>query len=154
MIESNINSIVALTANDSSVSFQNDNIRTGSCSNCNCNSWLCHSTGSANYDIVKGGLYEISFHASVSSATAGVVAFQLYNNGEPIPGTLMAETLAAADDYADIGVSTTIKVCCNANSNISVRSVPAVATPTTPTTPVETQVPIIANAVLSITRDC
>lgn len=154
MIESTINTPLVLTANDSSVSFQNDTIRTNSCSNCNCNSWLCHTTGSANYDIVKGGLYDVDFHAVVSSATAGTLALQLFNNGEPIPGTLISETIAAANDTADVGISTTVKVCCNANSNISVRSVPAIPTATTPTTPITTQIPILLNATLSITRDC
>lgn len=152
MIQSYINQITPLTANDSSVAFQTDCIRTNSC--CGCNSWLCHNCGSANYDITQGGLYEIEFHASVSSATAGVVAFALYNNGEIIPGTLMAETLAAADDYVNIGISKTIRVCCNANANISVRAVPTVSTPTDPTTPITTQIPIIANANLTIKRTC
>lgn len=150
MIQSYLNSISPLTANDSSVSFQTDCIRTNNCQGCN--SWLCHNCGSANYDIVKGGLYDIDFHATVSSAAAGVVAFALYNNGEMIPGTLMAETLAAAGDYANIGISKTIRVCCNANSNISVRAVSTVPTATDPTTPITTQIPIIANANLVIDR--
>lgn len=147
MIQSYINEIVNFTANTDSVQFQKDCIRTNGCNN-----WLCHNEGSANYDIVCGGLYEITFNASVSSATAGVVAFALFNNGEEIPGTRMVETLAAADDYANIGITKDIKVCCKANSNISVRSIPAVVTPTDPTTPIETQIPIIVSANLTIDR--
>ena len=150
MIQSYINTITPLAANDSSVTFQTDCIRTNSCSGYN--SWLCHNSGSANYTITSGGLYEISFDASVSSSAGGVVAFALFNNGEIIPGTLMSETLATANDYADIGTSKTIRVCCNGNASISVRSVPSVSTPTAPTTPVATQVPIIANANLVIKR--
>lgn len=150
MIQSYINSIVNLTANDSSVQFQTDCIRTNSCQGCN--TWLCHNQGSANYDIIKGGIYEIDFDATVSSAAAGVVAFALFNNGEQIPGTLMAETLAAAGDYADIGINKKIRVCCKGNANISVRAIPAVPTATDPTTPIVTQVPIIANANFSISR--
>lgn len=149
MIQSYINEITTLTSNTSSVQFEEDCIRTNSCQG---NGWLCHNRGSANYDIVRGGLYEIDFNATVSSATAGVVSFALFNNGEQIPGTLMGETLAAADDYANIGINKKIKVCCNGDANISVRAIPAVPTPTAPTTPVETQVPIIASANLSITR--
>lgn len=150
MIQSYINSVLALTANDSSVQFQTDCIRTNSCQGCN--TWLCHNQGSANYDIIKGGIYEIDFNATVSSATAGVVAFALFNNGEQISGTLMAETLAAAGDYANIGINKKIRVCCQGNSNISVRAVPAVPTATDPTTPIVTQIPIIANANFSISR--
>ena len=64
----------------------------------------------------------------------------------------MAETLAAADDYANIGIDKTINVCCKANANISVRAIPAVPTPTAPTTAVVTQTPIIVNANLVVDR--
>lgn len=151
MIQSFINTITNLTSNIASVTFTTDCIRTRSCTG---NGWLCHSQGSANYDIVSGGLYEIDFNATVSSATAGVIAFALYNNGEMIPGTLMAETIAAAGDYANIGINKKIRVCCNGNANISVRAVGSVPTPTDPTTPIETQVPIIANANFSVTKLC
>ena len=147
MIQSFIEGIVNLTSNTDSVRFTTDCIRGRSCDH-----WLCHNLGSANYDIVEGGLYEVDFDATVSSATAGVVAFQLFNNGEPIAGTLMAETLATAGDYANISINKKIRVCCKGNSNISVRSVASVPTATDATTPIETQVPIIASANFSITR--
>ncbi len=150
MIQSFINSVINLASNIASVVFQKDCIRTNSCRGCG--SWLCHNEGSANYDIVECGQYRINFNATVSSATAGVVAFALYNNGEMIPGTLMAETLAAAGDYANIGITKEIKVCCKGNANISVRAVSTVPTATAPTTPLATQVPIIANANLVIDR--
>lgn len=152
MIQSFINTITNLTSNLASVIFQRDCIRTNSCKGYN--SWLCHNEGSANYEIVSGGQYRINFNATVSSATAGVVAFALYNNGEMIPGTLMAETLAAAGDYANIGITKEIKVCCRGNANISVRAVPTVPTATAPTTPIDTQIPIIASANLVIDRRC
>lgn len=66
----------------------------------------------------------------------------------------MAETLAAAGDYANIGISKEIKVCCKGNANITVRAVPTVPTATDPTTPIATQIPIIANANLVIDRHC
>ncbi len=150
MIQSFINSVTNLASNIVSVVFQRDCIRTNSCKGFG--SWLCHNEGSANYDIVECGQYRINFNATVSSATAGVVAFALYNNGEMIPGTLMAETLAAAGDYANIGITKEIKVCCKGNANISVRAVSAVPTATDPTTPIATQIPIIANANLVIDR--
>lgn len=150
MIQSFINSIVNLAANDSSVIFQRDCIRTNSCQGCR--SWLCHDEGSANYDIVEGGQYKINFNATVSSAAAGIVAFALFNNGEMIPGTLMAETLAAAGDYANIGINKEIRVCCKGKANISVKAIPAVPTATAPETPIATQVPIILSANLVIDR--
>lgn len=152
MIQSFINTITTLASNLASVVFERDCIRTNSCKGYN--SWLCHNEGSANYEIVSGGQYRINFNATVSSATAGVVAFALFNNGEMIPGTLMAETLAAAGDYANIGISKEIKVCCKGNANISVRAVSTVPTATDPATPITTQVPIIASANLVIDRRC
>ena len=100
MIQSFINTTTPLSSNDSSVVFQKDCIRTNSCNGCR--SWLCHNEGSANYDIVSGGIYKITFNATVSSAATGVVAFALFNNGEQIPGTLMVETIDAAGDYANM----------------------------------------------------
>lgn len=149
MIQSFIQTVLPLTSNEAGVQFTTDCIRTRSC---NCNGWLCHNEGSANYDITEGGLYEVTFNATVSSATAGVVAFALFNNGEQIPGTLMASDIAAADDYENIGINKKIKVCCKGNSTISVRAVSAVPTPTDPTTVVETEIPIIVSANLSINR--
>lgn len=149
MIQSYINEITNLAGNTSSVQFDEDCIRTGSCQG---NGWLCHNRGSANYDIVCGGLYEIDFDASISSAAAGVLAFALFSNGEEIPGTRMVTTLATAGDYANIGINKKYKVCCNGNANISVRSIPSVPTPTDPATPIVTQTPIIASANFSLTR--
>lgn len=82
MIQSFINSITPLASNSSSVVFQRDCIRTNSCQGYR--SWLCHSEGSANYDITQGGYYEISFHVTASSAEDGTIAFGLFNNGELI----------------------------------------------------------------------
>lgn len=149
MIQSFLNTLTPLVSNTSSVVFDEDCIRTRSCSG---NGWLCHNRGSANYDIVCGGLYEIDFNATVSSAEAGTIAFGLFNNGELIAGTLMGKTLAAADDYANIGINKKIKVCCNGDANISVRAIPTVPTPTNPTTSIDTVLPIIASANFSITR--
>lgn len=150
MIQSFINTTTPLTSNDASVVFQKDCIRTNSC--CGCRSWLCHTEGSSNYEIVNGGIYKINFNATVSSASAGIIAFALFNNGEQIPGTLMAETISAAGDYANIGINKEIRVCCKGNANISMRAVPFVPTATAPATPIATQIPIIGNANLVIDR--
>lgn len=150
MIQSFISNVTALASNASSVVFGRDCLRTNSCRGCN--SWLCHNEGSANYDITSGGIYQINFNATVSSATAGAIAFALFNNGEMIPGTLMVENISTAGNYANIGISKLIRVCCKANANISVRAVASVPTATAPTTPLATQVPIIGSANLIIDR--
>ena len=152
MIQSFISSTTPLVNNSSSVVFQRDCIRTNSCNGYQ--GWLCHNEGSANYEITNGGIYKINFNATVSSATAGAIAFALYNNGEQIPGTLMVETISTAGDYANIGINKEIRVCCKGNATISVRAVATVPTATTPTTPLATQIPIIGNANLVIDRRC
>lgn len=152
MIQSYINTVTPLASNTSSVTFQRDCIRTNSCQGFR--SWLCHNEGSANYDIVECGQYKINFNATISSATAGAVAFALFNNGEMIPGTLMVENIATAGDYANIGITKEIKVCCKGNANITVRAIAAIPTATAPATPIATQIPIIANANLVIDRRC
>ena len=106
MIESNINTVTALSSNADSVAFPNDSIRTPDSTCCG---WLNHEEGSANYDILNGGLYSASAKILASSAAAGVVAFQLYKNGEPIPGTLMAETLNAVVILSSI--TSAIPIC-------------------------------------------
>lgn len=151
MIQSFLNTITPLASNTSPIVFQEDCIRTKSCQG---NGWLCHNRGSANYDIVCGGLYEIDFNASISSAEVGTLAIALFNNGEIIPGSIMVETIAGADDYANIGINKKIKVCCNGNANISVRSIPTVPTPSDMTTPIDTSTPIILSANFSINRIC
>ena len=70
MIQSFINTTTSLASNSASVVFQKDCIRTNSC--CGCRSWLCHNEGSANYDIVNGGIYKVSFNATISSATSTI----------------------------------------------------------------------------------
>lgn len=149
MIESNINTVTPLGTNTSSLAFTTDSIRTRSST---CQGWLNHTQGSANYDILEGGLYEVTTNITASSATAGTLAFGIFNNGELIPGSLMAETIAAADDLANVGTQTTIQVCCKGDANVSIRSVPAVPTPTAPETPTDTEVPIIVNANITISR--
>ena len=52
-----------------------------------------------------------------------------------------------------VTINKKIKVCCNGNANISVRSVPFVPDATDTTAPaIATQTPIIANANFSISR--
>lgn len=150
MIQSFINTVTPLTSNDSSVIFQKDCIRTNSCNGYG--GWLCHNEGSANYNITNGGIYKLNFNATVSSATAGTIAFALFRNGEQIPGTLMIETISTAGNYANIGINKEIRVCCKENASISVRAVATVPTSTAPTTPITTQIPIIGNANFVIDR--
>lgn len=145
MIESVINGIQVLTSNSSALVFDNDDIRTkGSC-------WLCHQEGSPLYKINECGIYEITFNANVTSATAGAIALAINIDGINIPSATAIQEIFTAGDYSNISITKLIKICKNGNANISIASVPSVLTGTTPA-PTDTVVPIIQNANFSIKR--
>lgn len=151
MIESVINTPITLTSNSSNVIFTVDDYRSRS-ANCNCNGWLQHTQGSPLYKILRGGTYEIDLSAVATSGTAGIVALGLYQDGVLIPSTISAETLATAGDLANVSFNKKIRVCCNANTTLTIASVPTVNAGATGTTATATQVPIITNAIFGIEK--
>lgn len=152
MIETIINQPEVLTSNTSPVVFDETDIRTRCASCCG---WLDYSNGNPNFKIFGNGYtgyYDVEFSASVSSATAGVVAIGLYQDGVLIPDTVRAVTIAAADDYETVSFDKKLRVCPRGTTNISLRAVDTVPTPSDPTTPITTVAPIITNATFSIER--
>ena len=154
MIQSVNENIEVLTSNSSTVSFTNDDIRTRR-ANCYCNGWLQHSEGSPIYKILEGGLYEVSFNANVTSATAGTVALGLFQDGILIPGTTVLAEVATAGDYYNVSFDKLIKICCRGDASLTIASVPNVLTGAAlPGTPVVTEIPVVQNANLIITKKC
>ena len=150
MIQSILEMITALTSNLSAITFTSDDVRTRSA---NCCGWLQHSEGSPIYKILDGGLYEVSFNANVTSATAGTVALGLYQDGILIPGTTVIAEVATAGDYYNVSFDKLIKICCRGDATLTVASVPNVLTGATlPGTPVVTEIPVIQNANFSIIK--
>ena len=149
MIESTINVPIVLTANDSNVAFPIDDLRTRN-ANCPCG-FLQHTQGSPLYKIIKGGIFEIDLSAVVTSATAGITALALYQDGVLIPNTISAATVTAGG-LANISFNKKIRVCCGANTTLTIGSVPTVNAGATGTTPTATQIPIITNAILNISK--
>lgn len=151
MIQSVLEQITILPSNLSAITFTDDDIRTRS-ANC-CNGWLQHNQGSPIYKILKGGLYEVSFNANVTSATAGTVALGLYQDGILVPGTTVIAEVVTAGDYYNVSFDKLIEVCCRGDVNLTVQSVPNVLTGATlPATPVVTEIPVIQNANFSIIK--
>ena len=146
-IESRISTPIALPTNTSIISFEND---TRTRSTQGCKGWLCHKEGSPVYKIVSAGYYDVSFSATLFSATAGVVAVGLYEDGILIPSSVRAVTVGAGE-FASVSFDKVEKICCKSNTNITVGSVPSVVTPGTGAI-VETQVPTIYSAILNITK--
>ena len=81
MIETIINEPEVLTSNTSPVVFDETDIRTRCASCCG---WLDYSNGNPNFKIFGNGYtgyYDVEFSASVSTATPGVVAIGLFQDG-------------------------------------------------------------------------
>lgn len=154
MIQTIINEPKVLASNSSPITFDDTSIRTR-CAYCCNGGWLDYENGNPIFKIFGNnynGYYNVNFSASVSSATAGVVAIGLYEDGILIPDTVRAVTIAAADDYETVSFNRKLRVCPRGNTSITVGSVPSVPTPTTPATPIETQIPIITNATFNLSR--
>ena len=152
MIQSVNENIEVLVSNSSAISFLNDDVRTRKANCCN---WLQHNEGSPIYKILEGGIYKVSFNANVTSATAGTVALGLYQDGILIPGTTVIAEVATAGDYYNVSFDKLIKICCRGDASLTVASVPSVLTGATlPGTPTVTEIPVIQNANLSITKKC
>ncbi len=154
MIQTIINEPLVLTSNSSPITFDATSIRTR-CAYCSNGGWLDYENGNPIFKVFGNnynGYYNVNFSASVSSASAGVVAIGLYEDGVLIPDTVRAVTIAAADDYETISFNRKIRVCPRGDTSITIASVPVVPTPSTPTTPITTQIPIITNATFNIAR--
>ena len=152
MIQSILDPITVLTSNTSAVTFIDDDIRTRKANCCN---WLQHNEGSPIYKILDGGIYEVSFNANVTSATAGTVALGLFQDGILIPGTTVIAEVVTAGDYYNVSFDKLIKICCRGDASLTIASVPSVLTGATlPGTPTVTEIPILQNANVSITKKC
>jgi hypothetical protein len=155
MIETIINTPKVLTDNDAAITY--DGISELSrCTLCCNGGWLSYQNGSPIFKILGNnytGRYEANFSATISSATAGVVAVGLYEDGVLIPDTVRAVTLAAAGDVASVSFNKKIRLCPKGMTSLSVQAVPSIATPTDPTTPIVTQAPIVAAATFNIARN-
>lgn len=150
MIQSVNEQIQILTSNSSTLSFLNDDVRSR---NANCCGFLQHDEGSPLYKLLDGGVYEVSFNANVTSATAGTVALGLFQDGILIPGTTVITEVATAGDYYNVSFDKLIKICCRGDATLTVASVPNVLTGATlPGTPTVTEIPVVQNANLSIIK--
>ena len=150
MIQSVNEMIQILTSNSSTLSFVNDDVRSR---NANCCGFLQHDEGSPLYKLLDGGVYEVSFNANVTSATAGTVALGLFQDGVLIPGTTVIAEVATAGDYYNVSFDKLIKICCRGDATLTNASVPSVLTGATlPGTATVTEIPVVQNANLSIIK--
>ena len=154
MIQTIINESTPLTSNSSPIVFDTTNIRTR-CAFCCNGGWLDYENGNPIFKIFGNnynGYYNVNFSASVSSATAGVVAIGLYEDGILLPDTIRAVTIDAPNDYETISFNRKIRLCPRGTSSLTIQSVPTVPTPNDPTTPITTQIPIIVAGTFNLSR--
>ena len=151
MIQSVQEQELILTSNTSPITFADTDLRTASA---NCfNGWLNHNEGSAQFNIVAGGIYEIDFNANVTSATAGAIALGIFTDGVKLNGGEADTVIATVGDYNNISIHKFIRVCGRGNVTVSINSLPTI-TYSGGATPVvtDTQIPIVKNANISIKR--
>lgn len=68
-----------------------------------------------------GGIYEVSFGANVTGATAAEpVELSITMGGAALPETEAIYTPAAANAVGNIGKTTYVKTCCGLNNQVSV----------------------------------
>lgn len=141
-----------LPTNTSDITFSNDELRTRSAT---CSGWLNHTEGTAQYTILGNGnccqpsVYEVTFNANVTGATAGSIEIALKENGTPVVGTSVNEVVTP-DEYQNVSFTKLIRLCPRENVTLTVGSVPAVSGVTE--TPITTVPPTIKNGNLIIRK--
>ena len=151
MIQSVLENPTTLTNNTSAITFTNDTIRSRSACQNNCNGWLCHNEGNPLYQIVQGGYYEVTFNTNISSAETGSVALGLYQDGVLVPGTTVTTEVTTAGIPENVSFTKVIQVCCRADANLTIASVPSVPNLSTGEA-IDTVTPIVQSANLIIKR--
>lgn len=147
MIQATNENVQTLTSNTSDVKFSDVTLRTQSA---NCfNGWLGYNQGEAQFTIVAGGIYEITFNGNITSATTGVVGLALFADGVQLSGTEMDETVTTANNWKNVGMNRKIRVCSRGNATLTIRSIPTISIGGVATA---TQIPSLKNLNISIER--
>ena len=151
MIQSTNETIQVLATNTSDITFLNDELRTRSAT---CSGWLNHTEGTSQYTILGNGnccqpsVYEVTFNANVTGATAGSIEIGLKENGSPVVGA-SANEVVTPDEYQNISFTKLIRLCPRENVTLTIGSIPAVSG-VVPA--IETVAPTIKNANLIIRK--
>lgn len=121
MIES-VNIAEQTVGANGNILFSTDLVRTKSANCCHPCGWLNHSTGSGLFQLVKDGIYEISFNANITSSVAGPVSFAIKSNEETLQGSQMIFT-ATANATENVSSRRLVRVCGNGSTTISVGNI-------------------------------
>lgn len=151
MIQSTNEAIQVLATNTSDITFSKDELRTRSAT---CSGWLNHTEGTSQYTILGSGncslpaVYEITFNANVTGATAGSIEIGLKENGSAVVGA-SANEVVTPDEYQNISFTKLIRLCPRENVTLTIGSFPAVSG-VVPA--VETVAPTVKNANIIIRK--
>jgi len=152
MIQSTNNAIQILPTNTSDITFSNDELRTRSAT---CSGWLNHTEGTAQYTILgndnccQPAVYDVTFTANVSGATAGSIEIALKENGTPVLGA-SANAVVTPNEYTNISFTKRIRLCPRENVTLTIGSVAAVSEVVD--TPIATVPPTLKNINLIIEK--
>ena len=69
------------------------------------------------------GLYRVSFNGNFSSTETGNVSFEIEQDGEGIPGSVITNTIAAATDIYNGSATVEVRVCCPCCATLTVRNI-------------------------------
>ena len=107
--------VAAQTVNvNSPVLFGSTRIKTG-CA-------IRHEEGSGRFVLLKPGVYEISFSANMTSATAATATFNITQDGEQLAGAKIVSTIAAAG-VNNVSCTTLARVYCSDVSSVSITNI-------------------------------
>ena len=130
-----------LTSNIDNINFDTIDLRGR---NANCCGWLQYMPGGSDFTIIGGGLFEVTFNANVTSATAGQVALALKTStGTDVEGTEVDVDVTTPDVYTNVSFTKLLRICPRVNTTIAVGSLSAIGG-VTPA--VVTQIPTIKDA--------
>lgn len=142
---------VTLASNTASLPFDVVDLRTRSAMNC-CG-FINHNPGSALFSILEGGVYEVTFNGNITSNTAGQVAIGLFADGVLVNGTELDAVIDAPGDFESVSFDKKVRICNKGTVNLAITSLPTIvysggAEPVI----TDTQIPILKNAEINITR--
>lgn len=147
MIETTYEQEQVLVSNVDSVKYNAISLRTNS-AQC-LSGWLNFNLDNPQFNIIGGGIYEISFNANVTSDTIGNVGLALFADGNQLSGTEMDATIAGAGDWENISFNKRIRVCPRGSVSLSVKSVPTTSYDGTVT---DTEIPVLKNVNIIVER--
>lgn len=152
MIQSTNDAIQVLETNTSDIVFANDELRTRGAT---CRGWLNHTEGTSQYTILGNdncncpNVYDVTFNANVTSATAGSIEITLKENGTKVLGASANTVVATPNQYTNISFTKRIRLCPRENVTLTFGSIANVSNVTPAVT---TVAPTVKNANIIIEK--